>query len=85
MSIDAIIRVSFESSVYAIQAVNRALVGHSQNPTDGGPFEKVGTAVYMCTGASEQDVGASLAQLGTALQQYASTVDFVSISLVRRG
>ncbi len=83
MAIDAIIRVSFESDVNANQAANKALVGHTQNPKGPGPFERVGTALYQCSVASDHDVGLALRDLGAALQQFSTTVDFVSISMLR--
>jgi len=84
MPVDAIVRVSFQTNVQANQAANNALVGHTQNATGPGPFERVGTAAYACSNAADAAVGASIASLGQALQQHATTVDFVSISLIRR-
>lgn len=84
MPTDSIVRVSFESEPRANQAANNALVGHAQNATGSGPFERVATAVYTCSNAADASVGASIAQLGQALQQWAHVLDFVSISMVRR-
>ena len=84
MAVDAIVRVSFQTNVQANQAANSALVGHTQNAQGTGPFTRVGTAAYGCNGANDVDVTASLAALGAALAQFATYVDFVSISLVRR-
>jgi hypothetical protein len=85
MPVDAIVRVSFQSSTPANQAANSALVGHAQNATGHGPFAKVNTACYTCSDANEVAVAAALAQLGQALVNYAAVIDFVSISLVRHG
>ncbi len=84
MPIDAIIRVSFESRPQANQAVNSALVGHPQEPVGPGPFQRVGTAVYACSGAPEQPVGQALAELGAALNNYSYVLDFVGMSLIKR-
>lgn len=84
MATDAIVRVSFESSVYANQAANRALVGHATYKRGPGPFRKVGTALYQCHEAEDHAVGEALAQLGIALREYSGYIDFVSISILRR-
>lgn len=84
MPIDAIVRVSFQSSVNANQATNKALVGKAQGDTGPGPFLKVGTAGYSCSAADDARVGEALAQLGGVLQQYSAELDFAVISLIRR-
>ena len=84
MPVDSIVRVSFQSNTRANQAANSALVGHAQNATGTGPFTRHGTAAYSCSSTSEAAVGASIAQLGQAIQQFSSDLDFVSVSLVRR-
>lgn len=84
MAIDAIVRVSFQTHVPANQAANRALVGDPQAATGTGPFERVGTAAYACTNQPDRAVGNAIADLGSALQQFADKVDFVSVTLVRR-
>lgn len=83
MAINAIVRVSFQSSTNANQATNNALLGHAQNPTGSGPFARVGTAVYTCNGAAELPVAQALASLGQALVTYADGIDFVSVTIVR--
>ena len=83
MAIDAIIRVSFQSSTQANQAANNALVGHTQNSTGSGPFERVGTAVYSCVNANDAAVAQALADLGSALVTYNTNIDFVAITLIR--
>jgi hypothetical protein len=84
MPIDSIVRVSFQTSVKATQAANRALVGHADKNTARGPFRRVATAVYSCSDGSDLEVGKAIADLGSVLQQYATSLDFVSISLVRK-
>jgi hypothetical protein len=84
MAVDAIVRVSFQTNVPANQAANTALVGHAQNAQGPGPFTRVGTAAYSCNAGADADVMAALAALGQALAAHAATVDFVSVSLVRR-
>lgn len=84
MPIDAIVRVSFQSNVQALQAANSALVGHPQNTTGTGPFKKIGTAVFSCSDADELPVAKALATLGAALQTYAGDIDFVSITMARK-
>ena len=84
MPIDAIIRVSFQSSVPANQAVNQALVGHRQHRTASGPFAKVNTALYQCMDADDADVGRSLAALGEAYAAHVRSIDFLSVSLLRK-
>ncbi len=84
MPVDAIVRVSFQTNVRANQAANSALVGHTQNATGPGPFQRHGTAAYSCSNVAEAAAGAAISQLGQAVQQFASDLDFVSISLVRR-
>jgi hypothetical protein len=84
MPVDSIIRVSFQTNPQANQAANTALVGHTQNASGPGPFARVGTAAYSCSNAPELAVGSAIAQLGNALKDFASDLDFVSISLVRR-
>lgn len=83
MAMDAIVRISFESNVYANQAANKALVGHATWARRTGPFERVGTALYQCRQANDHEVGEALERLGTALKEYSHSLDFVSISLVR--
>jgi hypothetical protein len=82
--VDSIVRVSFQSSVPANQAANNALVGDPLQAQGPGPFVKVGTAAYSCQGKTEIEVTHALAALGAALMQYASVVDFVAVTLVRR-
>jgi hypothetical protein len=84
MPVDSIIRVSFQSNIGAGQAVNRALVGHADKSAARGPFKRVATAVYSCSDGSDLEVGEAIAQLGSVLQDYATSLDFVSISLVRK-
>ncbi len=84
MPADSIVRVSFQSNVPANQAANTALVGAPEAQTGTGPFEKVGTAAYSAAQASEIDVATSLAALGNALLHHANSIDFLSISVVRR-
>ena len=83
MAIDAIVRVSFQSATRANQAANSALVGHLQNATGTGPFRRINTAVYQCSGAPDAEVGKSLALLGEALQTFSARIDFLSITMVR--
>ena len=83
MAINSIVRVSFQSNVHANQSANNALVGHTQNSTGSGPYERVGTAVYSCCGATELSVAQALAGLGQTLSTYAADMDFVSITVVR--
>src|SRR5947209_2927214 len=84
MPFDSIVRVSFQSSVQANQAANNALVGDPQAATGPGPFARVGTAAFSCSGASEVAVATALAQLGAALEAHAAVLDFVAVTLVRR-
>jgi hypothetical protein len=84
VAVDSIIRVSFQSSVPALQAANNALVGHQSAPTGNGPFIRVGTAAFSAQGQPEQEVANALAGLGAVLAHYAEVLDFVAISLVRR-
>jgi hypothetical protein len=77
MPVDAIVRVSFQSNNAAHKAAYQALVG-------SGPFTKTNTAVYACDQKPDADVASALAGLGQALITYATDVDFVSITLVRR-
>ena len=84
MAVDAIVRVSFQTNIPANQAANYALVGHTQNTNGPGPFVRVGTAAFSCNAGSDADVMNALAALGQALAAHSATVDFVSVSLVRR-
>ena len=84
MPVDAIVRVSFQSSSAANQSANNALIGHTQNKTGPGPFTRVSTACYACSDANEAAVAASLASLGQALTVHAAVIDYVSISMVKR-
>ena len=84
MAVDAIVRVSFQTNIPANQAANSALVGHTQNANGPGPFVRVGTAAYSCHAGADVEVLSALAALGQALAANAATVDFVSVSLVRR-
>lgn len=84
MPVDAIVRLSFQSNTSANQAANQALVGHTQNSAGPGPFVRVGTAAYSVNGGNETAVGQALADLGKALSDFATDLDFVSISLLRR-
>jgi hypothetical protein len=82
--IDAIIRVSFQSSVEANQDTNKALVGRPQGKKGPGPFRKVNTALYHCREGDDARVLKSLADLGRVLRSHSSRVDFASITLIRR-
>ena len=84
MPIDAIVRVSFQTSVTANQAANTALVGHAKNATGSGPFSRIGTAVYSCSNAGELPVALALAALGQTLSTHATSIDFVSITMARK-
>jgi hypothetical protein len=83
MSVSSIVRVSFQTNVTANQAVNSALVGHTQNAQGPGPFTKVGTAAYTVTAGNDSAVAAALADLGKAIASNAADLDFLSVSLVR--
>lgn len=83
MPVDAIVRVSFQSSVAANRATHAALTGVPQGHGTG-PFVKVNTAVYECIGGDEAAVVSALATLGQTLITHALVVDFVSISLTRQ-
>lgn len=83
MAIEAIVRVSFQSDTSANQAVNNALVGHAQNDTGPGPFQRRGTAAFTCNDADDVSVAQSLVNLSQALVDHATSVDFVGITLVR--
>ena len=63
MAIDAIVRASFQTHVKGNQAVNKALVGHTQDPTGTGPFERVNTQVFVASARPDADVHAALASL----------------------
>lgn len=84
MPIDAILRVSFQSSVRANQAANRALVGHAQNASGPGPFSRINTAVYECRGAETSVALASIATLIDQMLQRPDKIDFLSVSLSSR-
>ncbi len=84
MAFDAIVRVSFQTDVQANQAVNKALVGDSQNSTGTGPFTKIGTALYSCTNANDSEVAGTLVELSKELKANASSLDFCSITLAKR-
>jgi hypothetical protein len=83
MSVTAIIRASFQSSVQANQAVNSALVGHAQNAQGPGPFTRVGTAAFTVTQGNEAAVGQALAALGQAVATHAAALDFLAVTVVR--
>lgn len=83
MAVDAIIRVSFQTSVKAHQAVNKALVGHPQNASGSGPFSRVNTAVFSCNNAADDAVDAALRRMLVALAEYQQKVDFLSVTLTR--
>jgi hypothetical protein len=82
MPVDAIIRVSFQSSATANRAAHEALTGVKQG-VGTGPFAKVGTAAYVVSGGNDIDVGAAIARLGTVLSTHATKLDFFSVSLAR--
>jgi hypothetical protein len=84
MAVDAIVRISFQSNVYANQATNQALVGHAQNASGSGPFTRVGTAAYSVNGGADVAVGRALAELGQTLSTFATDLDFAAITLVRK-
>jgi len=84
MPIDAIVRVSFQSEPRANQAANLALVGDRQESVGPGPFRRVNTAVYSCSGAPDIAVGRALADFGSALNEFSAEVDFASVTLIRR-
>jgi len=84
MPIESTVRVSFDTDIPANRAANKALVGKPQGKRGSGPFEKVGTALYMSSGRKSAEVGAALADLGVVLRDHAASVDFVLVTLVRR-
>lgn len=84
MSIDAIVRVSFQTNPSANQAANQALVGHAQNAQGTGPFERVNTAVYSAHSKPDADVLQALSTLMTVISQPNVALDFLSVSLTRR-
>lgn len=84
MSLDAIVRVSFESSTAANDAANKALVGHLKSRTGKGPLSRIGTAAYSCRDADEREVANTLAALGQALVEYAQHLDFAAITIARK-
>jgi len=85
MSVDAVVRVSFNGGdPRNNQAANRALVGHAQNATGSGPFEKVGTALYTCTGGDAERVAGAIVELAAEVKTRANALDFISIHVFRR-
>jgi hypothetical protein len=84
MAVDAIVRVSFDTNASANQAANKALVGHAQNARATGPFERIGTAAYSCSNASDLAVAQALGLLSAAVIQYSGSVDSIAITFVRR-
>ena len=85
MAVDAIIRVSFQSDPQANQDVNEALVGHKQEATGQRPFERVNTAVYSCVGAADQSVEDALKAFVRAIGWHRHSLDFLSVTLTKRG
>lgn len=83
-AIDAIVRVSFQSSVKANQAVNLVLVGHRQNPIGPRPFKRVNTAAFACRAGDPSQVVAALNELGKLVLEHADRLDFLSVTVVRR-
>ena len=84
MAIDAIIRVSFQTSPEANKAANSALVGHQSNSHGPGPFERVNTAVYSCRGESDNVVHDALRDFVVALGTHREVLDFVSVTATKR-
>jgi hypothetical protein len=82
MIVDSIVRVSLQSKGEGNNAVRKALVGHAQKKTGTGPFQRLGTAVFSCSGKSASVVGGAIEKLGHALNTYAKEIDFVSITVV---
>ncbi len=80
----AIVRVSFQSNVRQNQAANRALVGHTQNKTGSGPFERVSTATYAATGPIGSLVDA-IAALVEVISNGKETLDFFTVTLTNSG
>ena len=82
MPLDAVVRASFQSEVRANQAVNHALVGHTQDAMGSGPFTREGTHLFRCQSADNAAVLSALAGFVAALQQYGAVVDhaFVYVS-----
>jgi hypothetical protein len=84
MPIDAIVRVSFQSNSNAIQATRIALVGDATNTTGPGPFKREGTAAFLCSEANEAKVAKAMSDFTQVLAQYALSIDFISITILRR-
>ena len=84
MPIDSIVRVSFQTQVEANRAVNLALVGHPQDKRGPGPYERIGTAVYSCSGADELKIALAVSTLFVALTEHADKMDFVSITMAHK-
>ena len=80
MSINSIVRVSFQSNINANQAVNKALVGHAQNSSGPGPYKRVGTAVFVCDSDHDGEVANAFAKLNQTITQFHDSIDFMSIS-----
>ena len=79
MPVDCIVRVSFNNDKPAYPAVDLALVGDELNATGTGPFTKIGTACYSCSGKHSGHVLTALLNLGQALQF--ADIDFLSITM----
>jgi hypothetical protein len=84
MPIDAVIRVSFDGEPpQTYQAVNRVLVGNAQDDIGPGLFVRPGTHLFHCPSGDATAVAANLAELVDVIRTHATSVDFLSITLVR--
>lgn len=78
----AIVRVSFQSNVQANQGTNRALVGHAQDASGSGPFDRSGTGCYITSGQSKAgDVLIAIRDAVEAAIQNLSDLDYLSVTV----
>lgn len=75
---NAIVRVSFQSSVTLTQQVNKLLVGHAQNASHTGVFTRISTGTFASRdGADPEAVGNALASVFSVIATNTGTVDSV--------
>lgn len=84
MAVDSLVRVSFQTSPPANQAINEALVGDRQAAVGPGPFQRVYTAMYRVVAGRDTDVLAAIARFSTEVNNHWDVLDFVGISMTKR-
>lgn len=80
---DSIVKISFESDATANNAARTALTG-GITPSYSRPFTHVGTGSYSAQSVGGSDLADAMTRLAKVLDTHSSSIDSVSIQIVKR-